>query len=366
MKRMSDRTNTDRTQPAESAKPIKVAVFSSDLPGCACTLYRVIYPLQYLQTEISMHWAVRTEGRRLRIDPEAIDSTDLIVVQRLFPCNLTAPIVEKIMTSGKPVIYETDDLVTDIPLDNPFHGYLKDNRHFLLDFISRVNAVTVSTAPLAEAFSGYSKNIYVLPNLINEALWPKRLRPKDNNAIVIGFTGTPTHHKDLAFIENALIRIAEKHGSRVSFVFMGCVTDRLRWLPGFRYVDFKPTYEEYTRLLPSLGIDIAVAPLLDFSFNRCKSNVKWLEYSLCGIPGVYSDLPPYQASIRHGQTGMLAAEDTDAWFESLDYLIGNTEARVGMAEEARAEVLKNYTLGVGAKNYLRVFRQELTASGHRR
>jgi hypothetical protein len=50
----------------------------------------------------------------------------------------------------------------------------------------------------------------------------------------------------------------------------------------------------YPRELVGKNIDIVVAPLLDNVFNRCKSNIKFLEMSALGIPCICQDLAPYQ------------------------------------------------------------------------
>ena len=91
-------------------------------------------------------------------------------------------------------------------------------------------------------------------------------------------------------------------------------------------------------------MDVAVVSLEDNLFNRCKSNIKWLEYSACGIAGVYSDLPPYNSCIRHGQTGLLVGNRVQDWFQAIDTLVTNTSLRRDMAQKARQEVLSDYTL----------------------
>ena len=50
------------------------------------------------------------------------------------------------------------------------------------------------------------------------------------------------------------------------------------------------------RLVRYRGIepDICIAPLQDIEFNRGKSNIKCLEYTAIGAPGVYSDVTPYK------------------------------------------------------------------------
>ena len=96
-------------------------------------------------------------------------------------------------------------------------------------------------------------------------------------------------------------------------------------------------------------------------FNRCKSNIKWLEYSACGIAGIYADLPPYNTTIEHGTTGLLAGSNPDQWFSAIDLLIKNPELRRSIAANARRSVLSEYTLKTGAPRWLEVYRQVIAA-----
>jgi hypothetical protein len=145
-------------------------------------------------------------------------------------------------------------------------------------------------------------------------------------------------------IEDAFIQISAKHGLGVSFQFMGCVTDRLARLPGAKVAGFTPDYESFAKALQTTPMDVAVVSLEDNLFNRCKSNIKWLEYSACGIAGVYSDLPPYNRCIRHGQTGLLVGDRVQDWFQAIDTLVTNASLRRAIAQQARQEVLSSYTL----------------------
>ena len=49
----------------------------------------------------------------------------------------------------------------------------------------------------------------------------------------------------------------------------------------------------YPRELSQKNLDVVVAPLIDNIFNRCKSNIKFLEMSALGIPCICQDLIPY-------------------------------------------------------------------------
>ena len=51
-------------------------------------------------------------------------------------------------------------------------------------------------------------------------------------------------------------------------------------------VEFQPPSDllNYPREIQLRNIDLLVAPLIDNTFNKCKSNIKFLEFSALGIP----------------------------------------------------------------------------------
>ncbi|WP_447730319.1 hypothetical protein [Pseudoxanthomonas suwonensis] len=51
---------------------------------------------------------------------------------------------------------------------------------------------------------------------------------------------------------------------------------------------------EYPARLAALDLDLAIAPLEDNQFNRCKSNLRLLEFGACGFPVVCSDVAAFQ------------------------------------------------------------------------
>src|SRR3546814_14721972 len=66
------------------------------------------------------------------------------------------------------------------------------------------------------------------------------------------------------------------------------------------FTKWVPTPEEFFR---SIDYAVGVAPLSDTTFNRSKSDIKFLELAALGIPTIASDVAPYR-SIRHGETGL--------------------------------------------------------------
>lgn len=92
-----------------------------------------------------------------------------------------------------------------------------------------------------------------------------------------------------------------------------------------------------------MGIDISVGPLADNDFNKCKSNIKWLESSMAGAAFIGSNVYPYEMSIKHGKTGFIA-KTKNQWVKYISWLIDDDGRRNEMAKAAKEEVLKKYNL----------------------
>ena len=78
-------------------------------------------------------------------------------------------------------------------------------------------------------------------------------------------------------------------------------------------------FDKYYKKLQKIDFDIGVAPLIDNEFNRCKSNLRWLEWSALGVPTVASRVVPFQC-IRPNIDGYLAKNEKE-WYTNLRALI---------------------------------------------
>ena len=340
-------------------RPLNVAVFSYNSKDDACGYLRIHAPLTADSTGLRDMWGLRHKRfafiRMTLIDEKLLDSADLVVIQRTFPRERTRAFLNKIIASGLPVIYETDDLLTNVPGDNSYMKRLVQKRDDIIDFIGRVHAVTVSTECLRDNLLQYHDNITVLPNLIDENLWRTDGRLNRQGPIVIGFAGGKSHKNDLSLIEDALLAISAKYKQDVAFLFIGCISERLARLPNSRFIGFTSSYADYARLMRTASIDIGLAPLENNLFNNCKSNIKWLEYSACGIAGVFSDLPPYNRCIEHGETGLLVGPAPEDWINAIDSLISAPEKMLRIGSQARDKVLAEYTLAKNASLFTEAY-----------
>ena len=344
-----------------SASRLKVAVYTTDGRNEACPQIRSFLPCRALCDSLELLWGVtwRPETRSYDVDTTLAAQADLVVITRFFPSSATADFIEQLLVNPVPVVYDTDDLLTDIDPENTFKSMGDDAAPYMLDVIRRAALVTVSNEELRREYAPISQRIEVLPNMLDDSLWSAATATTKNGPLIIGYAGGFTHSTDLKIVEEALQWIAQKYGDQVRFRFMGCATEAVQLLPGFEGIGGVPGYDEFADILQQANFDIAIAPLRDTRFNRCKSNVKWLEYSACGFAGVYSDLPPYNACIEQGRTGLLVENTTQKWFTAIDMLISNPDLRRNIAANARRKVLTEYIPATQAWRYLEAYRSVL-------
>lgn len=242
---------------------------------------------------------------------------------------------------GAKIVVDIDDNVWQIPLGNIAIGNPKQyaNRGMMMtESVIAADYVTVSTTPLYLALKNLNDNVVVLPNLIDPKMWD--FEREEHEKVRIGWVYSPTHIPDKVEIEEALETIYEKYGDAIEIVVFGTNEDIFK----FPTTNVKAVkYDEYPRVFTEMGIDISVGPLADNDFNKCKSNIKWLESSMAGAAFIGSNVYPYEMSIKHGKTGFIA-KTKNQWVKYISWLIDDDGRRNEMAKAAKEEVLKKYNL----------------------
>jgi len=336
----------------------RIVVYSNERPEWACPQIRLIKPFEQLADTFELVWGVRGEGEQGVADESLAEQADLVVLQRFFPVSAHAELVRRLQAAGKPVVLEIDDLITALPSDNPHHAYAESVKPALLHALLQADAVLCSTEVLKAHLSEYARQVLVVPNAVDVELFHAPV-PAPGPMTTLGILGSQTHAADFALLDPVLEKLLARYGDRLRLVFMGSVPVRWQGHPAVTVHEFEADYAAYAGKLKRLGLDIALVPLADNAFNRAKSNIKWLEYSACGIAGVYADLEPYRACVRQGETGLLAAGDEAAWLEAIADLVDNPERRIAIASAAQREVEARYSQAALAPRYAEAYRQLL-------
>ena len=281
---------------------------------------------------------------------------DRIVIQRDY---LDFPAAEKIVEEGKKrgikIIYEIDDDLLSIDENHPQYKKYKEKNAIIRFLSQNADIVTVSTETLAQRFKN-CKKVYVIKNALDENLWfsPVAKHPhKETNEIKIGYLGSFTHKGDLELLKEPILRLNEKlkkkYGLKADFHVIGGIRGKFPEENWFRQVPVpkrKSIYPRFVKWLrATVDWDLAVAPLQNNSFNQSKSELKYLEYTALGLPGIYCNVGSYAEVIKHGENGLLAPPDQpDSWVYSLFQLITDKSLQKQIFTNAGNDVQGHYLL----------------------
>ena len=338
----------------------RVGFLSFEPHDRACPFLRLKSPLEHLERQglleqVSLGSIV---GDQFQLAQADLKRCDVVVVQRQMASVLPYPELRKKL-DGHPakIVFEMDDALTELP---EWHRAAKAFRKIqprIEEYLRRADLVTVSTPQLRELYASFNRNIAVLPNSVDLAVWPPlSASPEPSGKITILFSGTLDHERDLQVAEPALLDLIAAYPDQVELLYWGNITERLRALPQVKAgPEFTPNYHDYAALLQKLPVSFAIAPLEDIPFNRAKSPIKWLEYSMCRIPGIYSALPPYNQAVEQERTGLLVANTSEAWFSAMKMLVDNPALRHQLAEHAQQSVLAGHTLEQNARAWLQAY-----------
>lgn len=344
----------------------------NNAPG-AVSQYRLINPIKHLEEFFDIDY----QGADFANGSEGVDTAKWykdkfepydLVVSKLTDNDQAASCI-RFMTEHLeiPLIVDIDDNIWEIKNDNPNYEFYRKGAKKLATsstYLSLANYVWTSTQPLSEYVQGRLKDAYnkdmdvsVLPNCINPTDFDFKKTPLDSNKIVIGWQGSTTHHEDLKVAMPAIAKLMKKYDNLHFEIVGGVIADRVSDL--FKDFDFESTqrihmkaggdaYDTFPKMLSEQAWDIAIAPLTNDEFNRAKSHIKWMEYSMFEIPCVASDVYPYFVPIQgteviiDGSTGLIA--DKNEWYNKLKTLIDNKVLRVKIGENAKKQVLENWDI----------------------
>lgn len=329
----------------------------------------------------SKHWRLqspanyinaRTEHEFAVVDSKMWNNDTLgadIVVAQMWRNPKGVDIAHKM---GAKVIYEADDIILGVGgQDRKMLMDLTDEQaEQTIETIQKADCVTVTTEKLAEHYRQFNNKVYVLPNYMDFNWWGKPQKTeKASREIRIGWAGSKSHREDLFLLVPVMKKIMEKYDN-VRFIYcgfggmssgrgsteVGYGEDVFRELP----VDKREYYlgvplEFWPIKSKTLGIDIALAPLLDDEFNAGKSNIKYQEYSCNLTPGIYSDTVVYNGTVKHGKTGYLAKSSED-WIEAIEEYINHPKEAMEMATRAYNDVLKNWDMEKHYNEWIEVYK----------
>lgn len=363
---------------------IKIVMYlnHSDDRKNACTVYRNITPLKYLKKDIEIKYVNQIETQidfnpvkkvvtNIKIDAEVVEWADIVVFSRHYDqVSLMGCMAEIAKKMGKTVVYETDDLLHKI--EQNFGKFdtgksmqkIGEELKFIDYVLNNCDLVTVSTDNLKKYYSeNYKCEPVTLPNCFDPAQWRglyqyKKLRDffrkkiRRDKTFRIGWQGGNNHFmKNFNYIVDPLNALKKKYGTKFEVVILSGQDPRLDEYSGERgkrkFFDFDVEWhksvpvDKFPKALVKMDLDLGLVVVEDNEFSRAKSNIKWMEYGLLGIPAVSSRCEPYLET-----NAVLVDNSPEQWMAAIEDMMLNSEKCDKIGLEAR-----EMALGFNIKNH---------------
>lgn len=320
-----------------------------------CRKYRVDQKAELLQsigydsTILNWHDAAACEA--------AIDTHAIVIFYRVPAVESVLRCIRKAKALHVPTFWEVDDLIFDpnTYLMNASLGVLSP--HIQQSVLSGVplyraamlacDAAIASTHVLAQAMRDAGVPItHVVPNALDkdtiEAARKASIaaRRSDRTIRIVYGSGTNTHDADFLEAAPGILATLIKY-PHVRLRLVGDIGLPDTFKAFAKRIERYPTasYSKYLSLLAEC--DISIAPLEPTLFNDAKSNIKYIEAAMVGLPSVCSPRAEFSRIIRHGENGYLADSDDD-WAEAFSCLVDDKEKRRTLADSALSTVLDAY------------------------
>jgi glycosyltransferase involved in cell wall biosynthesis len=270
-----------------------------------------------------------TPGTR---EPGLLLAADVLVIRDVADPDLL-PVIAARRRNGRLTVYEISSHIfaRAASESTPAEGEDLAARSLPPQLARQADCLQLATAALDAQFAGLNPRRAIFPS----QLWdtPVVPAPRPAERVVIGWAGTRAEHADLALAIPALAGVLERHPEvRVAIMGDPELQAALAALPAAR-VSFIPagSFERAQRFLDE--IDIGIAPLAPTAYNRCRDDVRFIEYAAHGVLAICADLEPFREIVRPGQTGFLF-RDTAELETVLERALAEAELRAAIPARA--------------------------------
>ncbi len=309
-------------------------LFHCPNPADATAWYRVLGPLGGLKKQFDM----------MPIEQASMASAHLASIAFFQRPNTYKEVdaMRMFRRANVPVVIDYDDDTLSVPTDNPhfFHYANADLRNATLYAMQEADAVIVSTSALRDAVKRIypEQRVYVVPNALNPNFHRDQIEPKNDTFLWRGCAG---HQLDLMTYRDEFFHFAEQNPER-KFTFFGYYPWFLeKGIPRkqFQVEKFQDSIANYLVRMSEIAPRFGVIPLFDSGFNRCKSNIAWLEMTWAGAACLVPEWPEWT------MPGTITYKDQESFLAGLKALSSaSPELLDQMRKDAWAHIQANFML----------------------
>lgn len=349
--------------------PVEPLIADADIRGCktkllvfadgpgATPFISFDYPLRAARQSGKVQLTILTEGDFADLSPIAADMLIESVFERYSPTQVIVSryggvgaqgILKACRKRKLSYIMHFDDNLFEVPEalgPSKYARYSEPARRARLRLLTeRAKRIYASTDQLAQQLDGMAFTPQVVSGRIYCAMTATPAPYKRPKNPVIGYMGTSGHGRDIDMIVPALIGIMERRAD-VHFETFGSIKMpnalRQKFPDRVKSTKAAGSYSEFIQMFQGMSWTCGLAPLEDTSFNACKANTKYIEYTLAGMPCVASDTVTYRCSLEDGR-GVLV-RSIEEWSAAIERIINDAEFGHALVDKAQADLALNWT-----------------------
>lgn len=359
-------------------KPFFHHQYPSDSTGCWA--YRMLFPKLCVQSVVkNINFS---ESRRFVVDVKYYQGMNSVEVQRQvsdpqhnFFMNYLIPLSKSL---GFNVIYNVDDCIwkDSIPRYNSAHDSYQSDKNMknITDMIQSTDFLVVTTEYLKQnyikRFGADTDSTIVIPNFLPH-WWMGHCYDVTKSMLAydkyirrprLGVIASSTHY-DVKNNNNGvddfthIIPFIKDTCKKYEWVFVGTVPQQL--VPMVQSGDITvvkgSNIMNYPDVIKNLNCQAIIQPLIDNEFNRCKSNLKFLESCAIGTPLIAQNINIYQPHTD------LLFDDSNGLQNKIDHVLKNRSqfrsfVRGGKNELDHGRYGKGWWLENNIEQWLQLYR----------
>lgn len=300
----------------------RVVQYPADYSGCG--QYRMVWPGSLLNAHQK---AMVQESTVMVLEPQWYTQTKMVRVQRQATTHQKAFI--EFLSSikdqvGFRLVYEIDDVVfrEDIPDYNKFKpAFVSDEIRETSEQIMKLcDEITVTNEFMRDYFREKTgkREITVIPNFlprwwignyfnpqkVNKNFDTYRKKPRvlyAGSGAHFDIEGRANHKDDFEHVVKSIIDTRKEF----QWIFIGAFPKALQSYIMANEIEFHPwqKFYDFPQKIYDLDIQMLVASLQDNNFNRCKSDIKFIEACMFGLPIACQDMVTYKDAHIKFKTG---------------------------------------------------------------
>jgi hypothetical protein len=299
-------------QPRELSLP-RYVNYLADYSGCG--FWRILWPELFINSE---GLGCSQSQTAMIFDPRWYTGVKCVKVQRQ-ASNDQKEFIKYLKTvqreHGFKLVYEVDDVVfrEDIPDYNKFK-FAFDNdeiRNNCIEIINMCDEVVVTCDYMRKLYQERTgkKEITVVPNFVpyhwmghhfnKQKIWHNYDKNKRKPRVL--YTGSGAHYDvdnknggidDFSHVLDVVLNTIDKY----QWVFVGAFPPPLLPYVKSGKIEFHPwqSLNKYPEFIANLNSQIMIAPLQDNTFNNSKSDIKFIEACVLGLPCLVQDMETYK------------------------------------------------------------------------